>query len=567
MKKTYATILACCLILASNAQNPNFEWAKHTGGGNWDEANAITTDVNGNVYITGHFMETADFDPGPNEKNLTSVGGLDAFIQKLDADGNFVWAHKIGGTGWDMGRAIATDKDGNLYTTGLFVETVDFDPGPNEYNLTAPPYTAAIFIQKLDADGNFVWAHKIQGTYDMNVNAITIDNDDNIHTTGYLQGTADFDPGPGVEELSSPSLGPDIFIQKLDKNGNYLWAKRMGGMITDEGMSIATDPDGNVYTTGYFNETVDFDPGPGVDSLTSIGNSSIFIQKLDADGEFLWAKHMGGFDWEQGSDIATDNNGNVYTTGYFKMTVDFDPGEGVTELTAINPIFSDIFIQKLDTDGNFLWAKQMGGMYDDHGLSIATDDDGSVYTTGYFNETADFDPGTGVQNLTSLGYLDMFIQKLDTNGEFRWVRQVGGEEYQAANAITIDMDKNVYTTGMFMGTADFNTDADVQNFTSENGDIFIQKLSQTTSGIVENTFTDKFVFSPNPTTGNFSVEFDNPQGNLTVRLLSIAGQVIEMSNFRNTNLIQLDINHPPGAYILEVTDTDRNRATLKLLKI
>lgn len=565
MKKIYTTVLACCLILASNAQNPNFEWATHSGGNNWDEAKAITTDADGNVYITGHFSETVDFDPGPNEENLTSAGGLDAFVQKLDADGNFLWAQKTGGIGWDIGRSIVTDKDGNLYTVGLFTETVDFDPGPEEYNLAVSYYTT-VFIQKLDPDGNFIWAKAIQGTYDMTVNAVAIDIYGNVYTTGAFQGTADFDPGTGVHELTWEEWWPDVFIQKLDADGNFLWAKSMTGNDWNEGGAITIDVQGNVYTTGYFNQTVDFDPGPDVDTLTST-DSDIFIQKLDTDGNFLWVKQMAGNHWEQGNDIAVDINGNVYTTGFFESTVDFDPGEGVSELTSAGLGSNDIFIQKLDTDGNFIWAKQMGGIYNDQGLSIATDADGSVYTTGYFDETADFDPGTGVQNLTSLGYSDIFIQKLDTNGEFLWVKQIGGEEYQAANAITVDMNKNVYTTGMFLGNADFDTDAGVLNFTSENGDIFIQKLSQTTSGVVENTFTDKFVFSPNPTTGNFAVEFDNIQENLTVRLLSIAGQVIEINNFRNTNLIHLDINHPPGAYILEMTDADGNRATLKLLKI
>lgn len=567
MQKIYTTLIACCLILTGSAQNPNFEWAKATNGNNWDEANAITTDVDGNVYITGHFMETVDFDPGPNEKNLTAAGGLDIFIQKLDANGDFLWAYQLGGLSWDIGRAIATDKDGNLYTTGFFAGTVDFDPGPNEYNLVAGYYTGAAFIQKLDADGNFVWAHKIQGSYDTTPSDIAIDANNNVYTTGYFQGTADFDPGSGVEELSSVMSSPDIFIQKLDANGNFLWAKQMGGMIADEATSIAIAPDGGVYTTGYFNETVDFDPGPGIDTLTSAGASSIFIQKLDTNGDFLWAKKMVGNGWEQGSDIATDSYGNVYTTGFFTETVDFDPGPGIKEFTAENEIFNDIFIQKLDADGNFLWAKQMGGMYEDHGLSIATDDAGSVYTTGYFEGTADFDPGAGVQNLTSLDYLDIFIQKLDTNGEFRWVRQIGGEEYQGANAVTIDADKNIYTTGMFLGTVDFNTDADVLNFSSENGGIFIHKMKQSPSGIVENTFAHKFVFSPNPTSKYFNVEFERIQENLTVRLLSFSGQILEMDEFRNTHLIQLDINHPPGAYMLEITDAEGNKATIKLMKM
>ncbi|MFC2111335.1 SBBP repeat-containing protein [Bacteroidota bacterium] len=128
---------------------------------------------------------------------------------------------------------------------------------------------------------------------------------------------------------------------------------------------------------------------------------------------FEWAKQMGGTGNDAGESITTDNNGNIYTTGSFYGTVDFDPGSGTTNLTSAGS--GDIFIQKLDASGNLLWIKQMGGITFDIGYSITTDNSGNIYSTGNFEGTADFDPGSGIANLTSVGNYDIFIQKLGTS--------------------------------------------------------------------------------------------------------------------------------------------------------
>ncbi|MBK7985963.1 MAG: hypothetical protein IPK11_03360 [Ignavibacteria bacterium] len=168
-----------------------------------------------------------------------------------------------------------------------------------------------------------------------------------------------------------------------------------------EGIGIAIDGMGNVITTGYFSDTVDFDPGTGVMNLTSAGETDIFILKLDANGNLLWAKSCGGY-WIVGGgfSIAFDATNNVYTTGAFDVTVDFDPGTGVKNLSAMGE--SDIFIQKLGAQGNFIWAKTFGGNDFDQSYSIAIDAESNVYSIGDFVGTVDFDPGTGVANLSAV---------------------------------------------------------------------------------------------------------------------------------------------------------------------
>jgi len=200
---------------------------------------------------------------------------------------------------------------------------------------------------------------------------------------------------------------------KLNSAGNFVWVKATGGTNTDKdyGHGIAVDGAGNVYTTGYFAGTADFDPGPGTFNLTSAGIDDIFVSKLDSAGNFIWAKAMGGTSVGEGYGIAVDGAGNVYGTGIFAGTVDFDPGPGSFNLTSVLGNY-DIFVSKLNTAGDLVWAKAMGGTDADYGEGIAVDGAGNVYTTGGFYDTVDFDPGPGTFNLTSAGYEDVFVSKL-----------------------------------------------------------------------------------------------------------------------------------------------------------
>lgn len=391
----------------------NYLWAKRFGSTNSESIASIAVDKYGNIFATGDLVGTVDFDPGDGIANLTSVGGaVDGFVLKLKTNGDFVWAKSFGSPGFDKGVFIAVDGDGNVAITGTFSETVDFDPGAGVANLTA---TADwdIFILKLDSFGNYLWANRRGGTGREVGDGIAFDNSGNIYASGYFNGTVDFDPGEGVSNITSNGLS-DVFISKFDPSGNYLWAKRIGGTSSDYINPIGIDSSGNIFMSGLFKTTVDFDPGAGTTNLTSAGGFDIFILKLDSSGNYLWAKGIGGLSDDQTWSIASDGNGNIVTTGKFAGTADFDPGAGTANLTSAGR--NDIFIQKLDSSGNYLWAKQIGGPGDDSGQPIAFDSSGNVYVSGYFSNTVDFDPGAGTSNFTSNGDYDMFTLKLDSSG-------------------------------------------------------------------------------------------------------------------------------------------------------
>ncbi|MBN4051498.1 SBBP repeat-containing protein, partial [bacterium AH-315-M05] len=405
---------------------------------------------------------------------ITSSGGFsDIFVQKLDTSGNFLWVKKMGGTGTDWGRSIV-DTSGNVYTTGTFEGTVDFNPGPGTEILISAGNTD-IFVQKLDSSGNFLWVKQIGGTGSEGGRS-AIDVSGNVYTTGSFEGTVDFDPGPGTANLDSSGN----FVQKLDSSGNFLWAVQTGNVLLS---SIKVDAFGNVYTSGIFGGTIDFDLGPGTAILTSLGGSDLFVQKLDASGNFLWVKQMGGNGSDCGRSITIDASGNLYTTGYFVISADFDPGPGTAILDSSEGL---VFILKLDASGNYLWAIQMGGV--GLGNYITVDSSGYIYTTGWFYNTADFDPGTGTANLTSAG------------------------EY----------------------------------------DIFVHKLSPSPVGIIAHNFANELIIYPNPTHGDYSIDLGANYENATITITDILGKIIQTNTFNQNRLLNLKIEHTPGIYFLTI---------------
>jgi len=472
------------LPISTYAQTPTFEWAKKVGGTNIDRAVSIAVDDGGNTYTTGRFSGAADFDPGPGTFSISSLGGNDVFITKLDASGNFVWAKRIGGPNNEETLSIALDVSGNIYVTGIFNGTTDFDPGASVFNLTRLG-GVDVFICKLDSDGNFIWAKQFGGN-DLNyVRSVVVDGAGNVLTTGEFEGTTDFDPGVSVFNLSTLPSDVNAFICKLNSDGDFVWAKQFVGNALDQGYSIATDNSNHVYTTGLFELTTDFDPGPGVFNLTSAGDHDCFISKLDVDGNFVWAKRIGGTGRDAGYALAIDAAGNVLTTGFFGFlgtTADFDPGAGNFILTSAGS--ADIFISKLDNSGNFIWAKQMGGTGNDLSYSIVLDDADNPIITGQFQGTADFDPDSGTFNLVSGSSSNIYLSQLDAAGNFDWAIAFVSTSSGVGRGLVIDNSNNIYSTGIFSGTFDFDPGVTLFNLTSfGSDDAWIHKLRQQPTGI------------------------------------------------------------------------------------
>ncbi|MDP1799880.1 MAG: SBBP repeat-containing protein [Bacteroidota bacterium] len=557
MKKLLLSI--SFLIGASTLSAQSFTWAKNMGGTSLDNGLSVAVDASGNVYTTGYFQGTADFDPGAGVSNLTSLGGTDIFISKLNAAGNFVWVKQLGGTNYDYARSIAVSSTGNVYITGYFVGTADFDPGAGTFNLMSSGFDE-VFVSKLDASGNFIWAKQMGGSSNDYGYSIAVDASENVYIAGGFQGTSDFDPSAAVSNLTSTG-NYDIFISKLNLNGNFVWAKNMGSTAQDMALCITLDPPGNVLTSGYFEGTADFDPSAATYTLSSVNARDVFVSKLSSAGNFVWAKQIGGPGNQIANSIVTDASGNVYTTGSFENSADFDPNAGAFGMNSDGA--TDIFISKLNQSGLFGFAKRIGSIGFDYGRGITLDASGNVLTTGEFYDTVDFDPGVATNSLVGLSpSSDAYISKLDGNGNFISAKSMGSASGSAiGNAIVSDAASNIYTTGYFSGTTDFDPNAGVFNLTppGTQPDVFVLKMNSLSTGVIETTFGIVATIYPNPVSSMLTIQTEETIETVTVYNLLGAIVMEEKSNSFSVEQIS------KGVYTLQIK-TVKGISTARFIK-
>jgi hypothetical protein len=300
-----------------------FIWARKFGSIASDNALSVSADNMGNIYSAGNFSKKIDMDPGTDTSYLTAVDNEDIFISKLDSSGKFVWAKRIGGPGSESLRSIAVDGNGNIYCNGDFQNLTDFDPGNGKLVLTTTGNNG--FLLKLDSTGSLAWAKKtsLNFTWGLSDKSFTRDASGNIYATGYFSGTVDFNLDTVVANNVTAKGLKDMFVMKMDKNGGFIWVKTIGNAtMTTEANSITLDPSNNIYTTGRYKGTVDFNPGTGTYMLGSISDPSIFILKLNSIGDFSWARSLDGFG--DSRTVAADPFKNVFVAGMFSGVMDFD---------------------------------------------------------------------------------------------------------------------------------------------------------------------------------------------------------------------------------------------------
>jgi hypothetical protein len=389
------------------------------------------------------------------------------------------WAKSVGGASADTGSSIAIDNEGNSYIIGHFGSTVDFDPGPDIFELTDIGANKDAYILKLDNEGEFIWAKSIESESIFYAKQINIDADGNLYITGYFYGEPDFDPGIGTHIISAGE-SVDSYLLKLNSDGDFIWVKTYGLTHGCYARHSIIDQVGNIYTCGYYNDTLDIDPGPEDSLIYSNGLNDCFIQKLNNDGEFIWGISLGDTGYESSKCLSIDSEGNLYIIGAFQGTVDFDPGPSEYNVTALDPY--ETFILKLTSEGEFLWV---GFFYcTDSGSIVSIDFDqfDNIYMTGRFNETMDFDPSEDVHEITSSAYYgSVFIGKITSAGEFLWVKSWDKPEtWSKANQIKIDNNNNndIYIAGEISSNGDLDPGPTTHNCVSpDNHSIgFIEKL-------------------------------------------------------------------------------------------
>lgn len=475
--KQNATLLFALfsLFTTSLLAQPNYEWGKKLGGMASDGGYSICTDNKGNVYSTGAFAGTADFDPSNSKYELNSSNS-NCYVSKLDANGNFVWAITFDGTQGTYISSITNDSKGNIYIMGYFLGVVDFNPAQAKDTLISNG-NVDIFICKLDEDANFIWVKHMGGKLNDYATGISIDNYGNIVTVGLFADTVDFNPGNSVDNLTSPSSSSS-FICKLSPQGDYIWAKSIIGSNIPKDVSINSA--NNIISAGVYGGTIDFDPGNNTYNLSYSGQRDNYFLSLDSNGNFLWAKSIGGTQISELNSICLDKDDNIYSTGWFFDVCDFDPSSNSANLTALGN--QDVFICKLDNSGNYVWAKNFGGTTAEVGFSIAIDKFNNVYSTGCFNSTIDFDPGSGTDIHTSFNGFDVFITKFNSSGNYIWGEQLGGNgTNDNGRGIAIGLKTAIFTTGFFSDNIDMDPSSN-DDIVSSNGsmDAYVHKMIQCT---------------------------------------------------------------------------------------
>lgn len=429
---------------------------------------------------------------------------------------SYSWANVMGFAGSpgqeETGYDIVVDNAGSMYITGQYYGIFDFDPGPGVANTDAPNNANSnIFICKYDNAGNFVWLKTLNNA---NTNlkrgvSLRVDSKNNLLVTGYFNGVVDFNPSPAVgdtfiQRATNASISVKRgFILKLNSNGDFIWAKQLTSANETEFFELELDANDNLFLSGSIKGRTDFDMRTGIADTSWVEQDSYisdgFITKLDSNANLIWVKTFSGpgtsttQNFMNPVKICLDADGNIYSIGNFKYTIDFNPNAGVNNLVGVgNSTFS--FILKLDSLGNFLWAKQYGNgsgsvTSNNFGRDIEALPNGDIVAVGNFRGTVNYDNGGTNASLSAPSTSTATsILKLSAAGNFIWVKGFVGVQFSTSGTsadpavVKFDDNKNIYIAGKYNTSVSYGIDFDpdtssfVMLSPAQNNQIFLAKL-------------------------------------------------------------------------------------------
>ena len=398
---------------------PASGWLMTTSVVGSDPVTDLAQDTDGNTYVTGYFAGTLTI----GSTTLTSnAGSQDLFVAKLDADGGLLWANRFGGAGREYGMGIDVGSDGSAYVTGCFNGSMTFPAESGGITLTSVG-GSDLLVFKLDADGNGLWAQRGGSTtaelyYGEDCgHGIALDSSGNAYVNANFRGTAQY----GATTPMTASGYKDQALIKLSSDGEFVWAKQLGGPGDETARDVVVDASDNVFVGGGFLARFDtagnqiWSNGPGVECSLAVyqdattGEGYLYtadltlggVKKLDADtGAALWEKTIIADSRFHG--VAADAAGNVFLMGPFMEGSgnDFDPGPGTFYMTSTT--WNDIFLLKLNSAGDFVSARRMGGTaYEDISHDVEVDAAGNVFMCGEWGGTGEFDIGDSTVVRTS----------------------------------------------------------------------------------------------------------------------------------------------------------------------
>lgn len=475
---------------------PAFKWVGSNGaiGGTRHESgggrSGLAVAPDGGVWVADRFYpyEAVDIDWDPTATVLVRplAGSFDSSISLVNGDGGLIRNYALADTEWETIIGVAGFRNYVLYC-GTFSPqsqnsyTLDFDitdgidlHTSNTRRGTGDSYASIVSVDR--GVPRYEWTVTFGGPASDSAYAVAAD-DTGVWVAGHFYEAIDLDPGP-QEEWFSSNGNDDVYLLKLSWNGEFMWAVSFGGLSSDSSYSVQVDSEGNGYVLGVFNGAVDFDPGPGEDWFTADRND-IFLSKYTADGEYVWTRV-----WEPnltptGYGLSTDGNDRLLIDGFFEESMDVDPGPGEHWLTArgdddaVNGL-----LLMLNSDGEYLWSRQIGGPGELYVSSATFDRDGHVIAAGHFRDEVDFNDAGPPDIHASRGGLDPFLSRFSPDGEYEWTIPWGGpEEEDSTNFVVAHENGDITVSGYFQGTVDFDPGEGVHELTAVGvRDMFLLRL-------------------------------------------------------------------------------------------
>lgn len=557
------------IILIISSVKANAQFLISAGAAGQEYSKDIDIDNQGNIISAGYFYNTVDFDPSVGTNNRTSVGFADNYIAKYTSTGTLIWATSFGSTGIDIPHSVVTDNNNNIILTGYFSNTCDFDPSASVAVRTSNGGRDA-YIAKYDANGNFQWvvtygADSLDDAFNLDV-----DTNGNVYWTGVIEGTVI------VGTTTFTTQVEDVVFGKISSAGQILWVKQVGGSGIDEGSGIIVDNNGDIIHTGYFQNTVDFDPNAGVSNLTSSGSFDTYFGKYDTSGNLIWMKKIGGPGVDIGAPggITIDNLNNIYIAGNAGVNCDYDPNVG-TVIHMMNGT-TDWFVTKYDNNGNHILSFTVGGTGQDQAHRLTTDKQQNFYVTGWFRTSANFNPNGTTMTLTGNctgGGHDGYIAKYNSNGICQWAKQFGGvvngnNQLTLGTSVKLLNEQQVVFSGRFHGNNAFAS-IPLSPTTNSNGasDMFICLLDS--AGNYQNPLTSiqvneqmiAYKIYPNPTSDFIFINTHNLIKEASI--YNLVGQKMESKLDNNKINVSNLVN---GTYFIKIADQTGSFQTSKFIK-
>jgi phospholipase/lecithinase/hemolysin len=574
-------LLSLLLITIANqttAQTLNWFISAGNSTVNYDNASAIKIDPSGDIIVCGTAGGALDLDPSTAAGAINPVGSFDAYIAKYTPSGSLLWAKTITGPSYENITDLALDPQGNIYVTGIFASTADFDPSNANFNLTSYGNSSDFFIAKYTNAGNFLWARGVgsSGNTD-NAFGIELDNNNNVIVCGHFTGTAYFDDVNNAAAKTSLG-GMDAFIAKYDSAGNYLWANTFGTAIHWERcMDIKLDANNNIYAIGEFYGTLDIDPGSCVSNILSHGGQDHFVSKYNANGTLIWGKALGTAGNDYIPNIKIHNPNYMYLAGTTNDSLDFDLGAGMYYLPTSTQS-KRAYIAKYDLNANLISVNRYTDSCSSQIDKLEIASNGDVIVAGGFNTYLtpfDFDLGIGtVTDTSNAVFQSGFVARYDSAMQLKNNFAIQSTYNTQINDMAIDNSSHVYLAGYYTDTLDADPSTAVQTHIS-NGyeDLFIAKYSlNAPTNIVNATPTNlDFWLYPNPTNGD--VKFKLPTDltdNTKISITDVQGKKVWDKNIENA-FTEMPLILPfskleAGLYFVSITNKNGISYMKKVMK-